>query len=232
MNKPLNHLACIMDGNRRWAKQRGLLAWHGHREGMEAVRTVIDFCLENAIRYVSLYTFSLENFKRSTIEKRYLFNYLAKQAESELPVFIKKGIRVRFVGDRSYFPESLRSVCDRVESDTSSGNHLLLNLLFCYGGQQELVSGIKGIVQDIKAGIICEEDVDEERINHYLWTGAIPAPDLIIRTGGVRRLSNFLLYQAAYSELYFLDCMWPDLSKEHLEKALSSFINIKRNFGV
>jgi len=231
MNKKLNHLACIMDGNRRWAKQRGLFAWYGHREGTEAVRTVIDFCLEKSIRYLSLYTFSLENFKRPAVEKRYLFNYLAKQSEKELPVFIKKGVRVRFVGDRSYFPESLRAMCARIEQGTAHGDRLLLNLLFCYGGQQELVAGIKDIIKDIKAGNLSEDDVNEERINQYLWTGAIPAPDLIIRTGGMQRLSNFLLYQAAYSELCFLDCMWPELSKEHLENAISSFGQSKRNFG-
>jgi len=232
MNKKINHLACIMDGNRRWAKKRGLFAWLGHREGMEAVRTVVNFCLEKNINYLSLYAFSLENFKRPSIEKKYLFNYLAEQAEEEVPLFIKKGVRVRFVGDRNYFPDSLRSVCARVEKETSNGKNLLLNLLFCYGAQQELVAGIKGLVKDVKAGKLSEEDITEERINDYLWMGAIPAPDLIIRTGGMQRLSNFLLYQSAYSELCFFECMWPDLSKDHLEKAISSFEGSKRNFGV
>lgn len=221
-----------MDGNRRWAKRHGLLAWYGHREGMEAVRTVIDFCLEKGIDYLSLYAFSLENFKRPTVEKWYLFNYLAKQAEEELPIFIEKGVCVRFVGDRDFFPKSLRPMCARIEKETAHCDCLYLNLLFCYGGQQELVAGIKDIVRDIKAGNLAEEDVTEERINHYLWTGAIPAPDLIIRTGGMQRLSNFLLYQAAYSELCFLDCMWPELSKEHLEKVIGSFGQCKRNYGV
>lgn len=221
-----------MDGNRRWAKKRGLLPWYGHREGMEAVRTVTDFCLEKQIRYLSLYTFSLENFKRPAVEKRYLFNYLSKQAEKELPLFIKKGVRVRFVGDRSQFPESLIPVCKRIEQQTAHCDKLQLNLLFCYGAQQELVAGIKDIARDIKLGKLAEDEITEESINRYLWMGQIPAPDLIIRTGNVCRMSNFLIYQAAYSELCFLDCMWPELSKEHLEKAISSFEQRERNFGV
>jgi len=221
-----------MDGNRRWAKKRGLRSWYGHREGMEAVRMVIDFCVEKQIRFLSLYTFSLENFKRPSIEKRYLFGYLSKQAEKELPFFIEKGVCVRFIGDRSQFPESIVPVCKRIEHQTAHCDRLYLNLLFCYGAQQELVAGIKSITRAIKAGELAEDEITEESINRYLWMGQIPAPDLIIRTGSVCRMSNFLLYQAAYSELCFLDCMWPELSKEHLEKATSSFVQCERNFGV
>lgn len=232
MKKKLNHLACIMDGNRRWAKQRGLLGWYGHHEGVKALKTVINFCLEEGINYLSLYTFSLENFKRSDTEKRYLFSYLARQAKKELPLFIEKGVRVRFVGDRNYFPQSLRSMCADIERETANGQYLLLNLLFCYGGRQELVAGIKDLIRDVKAENLSEKDITEEQLNDYLWMGAIPAPDLIIRTGGMQRLSNFLVYQSAYSELLFLECMWPDLSREQLEKAVSSFRKSKRNFGV
>lgn len=221
-----------MDGNRRWARKHGLLPWYGHREGMEAVRVVIDFCLKKKISYLSLYIFSLENFKRSEVEKKYLFNYCAKQAEKELGYFIEKGVCVHFIGDRSQFPQILLSVCKRIENQTAHCDHLYLNLLFCYGGRQELIAGIKHIVHDIKAGNLTEQEITEDNINTYLWTGAIPAPDLIIRTGGMKRLSNFLLYQSAYSELYFLDCMWPELTKDHLEEAIYSFTQCKRNFGI
>ena len=221
-----------MDGNRRWAKKRGLLPWYGHREGVEAVRTVVKFCLDYKIQYLSLYTFSLENFKRPEIEKKYLFSYLAKETEKELPNFIKNGVKVRFVGDRSQFPESLKATYDCMEKETAHCKNLILNLLFCYGGQQELVAGIKDIVRDVQIGKISADQLTETQLNQYLWLGDIPAPDLIIRTGGAQRLSNFLLYQAAYSELCFLDCMWPELSVEHLEKVVSSFTNCKRNFGV
>ncbi|TET06429.1 di-trans,poly-cis-decaprenylcistransferase [Candidatus Dependentiae bacterium] len=232
MNKEIIHLACIMDGNRRWAKRQGLLPWYGHREGMEAVRTVIDFCLEKQIRFLSLYTFSLENFKRPEPEKRYLFSYLAKQAEKEVDQFIAKGVQVHFIGDRTQFPESMRPVCELAERKTANCKRLCLNLLFCYGGRQELVASVKNIVHDVKAGKLTEDKITEELINQYLWTGSIPAPDLIIRTGGMRRLSNFLLYQAAYSELCFLDCMWPDMTKVDLENVLNSFKEYKRNFGI
>lgn len=220
-----------MDGNRRWAKKQGMRAWYGHRQGTEAVRTVVNFCLDQCIRYLSLYTFSLENFKRSALEKRYLFNLLVKQVEKELPVFMQKGIKVRFIGDRNFFPSSVHSTCERVEQKTVHCDCLYLNLLFCYGGQQELVAGIKDIAREVKSGNLSEEEITEEKLTHYLWTGAIPAPDLIIRTGGVQRLSNFLLYQAAYSELCFLDCLWPELSKVDLENVIDSFEKRKRNFG-
>lgn len=227
----MRHLACIMDGNRRWAQQHGLVPWQGHKKGIDTVRRIISFCLEKNISYLSLYVFSIENFSRSDEEKSFLFNILAHEAFSELSQLKEQGVRVRFIGDRELFPSHLRSLTDTVELETKSLSALHLNLLFCYGGRQELVTGIKKIVQDVKDGRILVDSICQEVVSRYLWTDGIPDPDIIVRSGGMQRLSNFLLYQAAYSELYFLDCFWPDIQKEHLEKIMKFFNQSKRNFG-
>ncbi len=220
-----------MDGNRRWAHKNGMPAVQGHQEGAQAVKRVIDFCLEKNISYLSLYTFSLENFKRSETEKNFLFDILAQEAANELDTLKNKKIRVRFIGDKTLFPAHLAPVCAKVEQETANFDALQINILFCYGARQEIVHGIKQVIRDIKAGVISEESLSEDSFKRYLWTDDMPDPDIIIRTGGAQRLSNFLLYQAAYSELYFLDCMWPDMHNEHLERMLLFFNQCKRNFG-
>jgi undecaprenyl diphosphate synthase len=220
-----------MDGNRRWAKNNGLPATHGHREGAQAVKRVIDFCLEKSIAYLSLYVFSTENFKRSETEKSFLFDILAQEAVNELDVFKQKNIRIRFVGDRTLFPVHLIPLCEKVERETADLKGLQINLLFCYGARQEIISGIKGVIEAVKQGALSLDMLSEESLKKYLWTDDMPDPDIIVRTGGAQRLSNFLLYQAAYSELYFLDCMWPDVHAEHLENMLLYFDQCKRNFG-
>lgn len=227
----MKHLACIMDGNRRWAKQHKLESLMGHRRGAESIQRVIDFCLNNGINYLSLYTFSIENFNRSKKECTYLFNLISTEAKNRLSDFIEHKIRVRFIGDRSLFPESVKPTINEVEVETKHFDTLQLNFLFCYGSRQEIIGGIKSLVKKIKEGLISEEDISEDVFSQQLWTADIPEPDLILRTGGVVRLSNFLLYQAAYSELCFLDCLWPDISEHHLQEALDHFNTSKRNFG-
>jgi len=230
--RQLKHLALIMDGNRRWAKKKGLALWKGHNAGAESIQCAIEFCFQQHIKYLSLYTFSIENFKRSEREKSYLFKLLIHQARKNIETFIEKKINVRFIGDRSLFPCEVLDAIHEIEEKTKNGTALFLNMLFCYGARQEIVGGIKSLIKKIKAGVIKEEDVSEKTFSECLWTHGIPEPDLIIRTGGARRLSNFLLYQSAYSELYFLDCYWPELTEEHLLKAIYSFKNCQRNFGV
>ncbi|HZW61388.1 MAG TPA: polyprenyl diphosphate synthase [Candidatus Babeliales bacterium] len=227
----MKHLACIMDGNRRWAKQKGWRSYQGHREGVEAVKRVAQFCLDRNIPYLSLYTFSIENFNRSEQEKEFLFNLIIDGAQQSLEEFLKQGIRIRFIGDRSLFPASVLSTCQLLEQQTAHLTKLNLNFLFCYGARQEIVGGIKTLVRKVMEGIISEDEISPELFRECLWTKDIPEPDLIIRTGNVKRLSNFLLYQAAYSEFYFLDCLWPELTTEHLEAALTSYNNCQRNFG-
>ncbi len=227
----IEHLACIMDGNRRWAKKKGWMPWYGHKEGIEAAKRVIQFCIKNNISYLSLYTFSIENFKRPADEIKYLFNNIVNEASSIIKEFKENGVRARFIGDRLWFPETIQATCDKIEQETVDCNILYLNLLFCYGARQEIVNAVKTIIEEIKQGQRTEKDLTPDLFSCYLWTADMPDPDLIIRTGGAKRLSNFLLYQAAYSELYFLDCLWPDITESHLEKAVSFFYQSKRNFG-
>lgn len=228
----LRHLALVMDGNRRWARSKGLLSWKGHEQGVEAAGRAIDFCLKKGIRYLSLYTFSIENFRRAPQELTFLFELMTLEAERGLDRLIEKGVRIRFIGDRSLFPAQLLPTIDKVEKATQHMQVLDLTLLFCYGAQQEIVSGIKQFISRMKEGSIREAELSEESFKQFLWTKGIPEPDIIVRTGGKKRLSNFLLYQAAYSELFFLDCLWPDLDASHLEKAVLYLQDEQRNFGV
>lgn len=220
-----------MDGNRRWAQKKSRVPWYGHQEGVEAIKRVIQFCLEQHISYLSLYTFSLENFKRSAVEKKFLFSLLVKEAERGIDEFVNNQIRVQFVGDRSLFPPEVIPACRIIEEKTAHLNKLHLNFLFCYGSRQEIVTSIKAMISDVQEGKLHAEEITEDLFQSYLWTGDMPEPDLIIRTGGFKRLSNFLLYQAAYSEFCFLDCLWPELTTEHLQQAVNNFIECRRNFG-
>jgi undecaprenyl diphosphate synthase len=220
-----------MDGNRRWAKKQGLAAAYGHRQGVEAVKCAVDFCLKKNIPHLSLYTFSIENHQRSTQEKNYLFELMISEATKAVDEFIAQNIKVRFVGDRALFPPHLIALCENIESKTAAGTALQFNILFYYGGRQEIVRSIKEIVHQVRIGALTEDAITEDTVNTYLWMGNVPEPDLIIRTGGFKRLSNFLLYQAAYSELYFLDCLWPEITAKHLEEAFSYYTAGRRNFG-
>lgn len=220
-----------MDGNRRWAMKKGLLSSFGHKKGLEAVKTVVDFCLEKKIAYLSLYTFSIENLKRSATEQQYLFEVLALEALQELEYFKKKNINIRFIGDRSLFPKSVKPVCETIEKETKDYSGLYLIFLLCYGSRQEIVDTTKRIAAKIKKGDLQEADITPEVFTRFLWTAELPNPDLIIRTGGHHRLSNFLLFQAAYSELYFLDCLWPDISSQDLEMAVTYFDDCQKNCG-
>lgn len=227
----IQHLACVMDGNRRWATSRGLPTLFGHKEGVTAIKTVVTFCLEKAIPHLSLYTFSLENFKRSAQEKSYLFNLIASSIDEFTDELVHQGVRIYFVGDRSLFPSSIRGACETIEQRTACGKNLHVNILFCYGGKQEIVSSVKKIAHQVASGTLLPDAITEKDIQNNLWMPLIPDPDLIIRSGAVRRMSNFLMFQSAYSELIFFDCMWPDMTKELFEQALQEFIRRQRRFG-
>jgi len=223
----ITHLACVMDGNRRWATRQGLLSWSGHRAGAEKVEVAVNFCLQYQIPFLSLYTFSLENFKRSEQERSYLFDLVMQQAESYVPRFIEKGVKIRFVGDLSLFPESVQKVCKKVEEQTANGINLQVNFLFGYGARQEILSAVQACAQKLMAG----EQITKEMFESCLWTVGTPDPDLILRTGGVERLSNFLLYQSAYTEIRFLDTLWPDLTHEQILQAVTSAVQAQKNVG-
>ena len=197
----MKHLACIMSGNRRWAQQRGLTSSFGYHEGIKSIRRAITFCIERSIKHLSLYTFSLENFRRPDAQKQFLFDLLVQEAQKQVSGFKKDGIRIRFIGDRSKFPAHVIESCNYTEQETAGGERLQINLLFCYGGQQELVSGIKKMLSDVRRGKLSEDSIDQETISEYLWTNGIPDPDLVFRPDGDHRWSGFFLYRSAYSEL-------------------------------
>ena len=220
-----------MDGNRRWALKQGFASWFGHKKGLDAVQRVIDFCLEKNITYLSLYAFSIENLQRSAEEQKYLFEVLAQEALQDIAKFKRKNVCVKFVGDRTLFPLNMKSVCEKAEYETLAGTALQVNFLLCYGGRQEIVDAAKRIAIEVKQGNLSVDNITTDTFEKSLWTGDMPSPDLIIRTGGQQRLSNFLLFQCAYSEFYFLDCLWPDISSPQLESAFTYFNECRKNFG-
>lgn len=229
----IQHMSIIMDGNRRWARERGLENWQGHHAGMERIKLAIEFALEHHIPHLSLWTFALQNFVRSAKELNYLFNVLAQEfAQREAQNLINAGIQVRFIGDRSAFPAQLISLIEDIEEKSKGGTKLKLYLLFCYSGREEIIHACKEIARLVQAGGCPADAINQELFTQHLWTAGIPDPDLIIRTGkDNNRLSNFMQYQSAFSELYFLDCYWPDITKKQLEDALVFFTRCKRNFG-
>jgi len=227
----ISHIACIMDGNRRWAHKRALPAFVGHREGVKTIEKIVKYCLDHSIKHLSLYTFSIENFSRSDEEKNFLFDLVAEQAEKQLVRFLKEGVRVYFVGDHSLFPDRIKDICESLERKTADQEKLVVNFLFCYGGQQEIVAACKKCMRKVRGGSLKEEDFNVEVLQRNLWSSHSPPPELIVRTGGVKRLSNFLLYQAAYSELFFTDTYWPAFLPEELDNIIKEYNRIKRNFG-
>jgi len=229
----LNHVGIIMDGNRRWAKQQGLNPQCGHKKGCDPLRYSIELCLERSIPYLTVYAFSLENFKRSKEELDYLFGVIAKELVStDLMKLYDRGVRVRFYGDRAQFPDQLVSLIAEVEEKTKNNTIMQLGILVCYGGLQEITAATKKIAADVASGKIAIENITDALFETYLWTAGLPSPDLIIRTGGAKRLSNFLVYKNAYSEILFVDDFWPAMSKERLGKILDEFNKVERRYGV
>ena len=226
----MQHLAIIPDGNRRWAKENKLAALLGHERGVENFKMTLQFCLKKHIPFVSFYTFSLENFRRKDSEKNNLFSMLHKILLKNLPDFLAQNIRVKLVGDRSFFPEAFKADLEHIEQATENCKALTVSLLFCYGATAEIANATKQIAQLVKDGKINVDDINEETVSNALKT-TTPPPDVILRTSGIKRLSNFLLFQAAYSEFMFLDEYWPAITEAHLERCLQDFHAIKRNFG-
>jgi len=221
-----------MDGNRRWARKRSLHTLLGHREGIKPAKIAMRFCIENKIAYLSLYTLSIENFfNRPTEEVGYLFDLVENELAKELDEFVANNIRIRFLGDWSLYPSNIAVICKNIEQQTAHCVALNLNLLLCYGARQEMVNATKSVQRAVASGTLNIEDLTVDTFKNYLWTAGMPDPDMVVRTGGVHRTSNFLLYQSAYSEFYFIDALWPDLTEEHLKQAVAYFNQCKRNFG-
>ena len=237
----IQHLAAVMDGNRRWAQQRGLANFLGHRNGIQPIREVIEVCLNHKIKYLSLYALSTENLKRGTEEVNFLIDLIIEGLNKHLPEFLANGVKVKFLGDRSYLPTDklsaekiaqVNQICDQVESATAHLGQLNLNFLFCYGAQQEILAATKKIAARVASGELKLANITAQELENCLWTAGIPAPDLIIRPGNRPCMSNFLLYQGAYSELYYTETLWPAMRQADFELALVEFGQRRRSWGL
>ncbi|MDU1890149.1 MAG: isoprenyl transferase [Dysgonomonas sp.] len=225
------HIAIIMDGNGRWAKRQNMDRTEGHKEGVSAVRRAIEGASKVGISYLTLYTFSTENWKRPEEEVRALMTLMIQAVANETPDLIKNNIRVKVIGDIERLPSETKKALDHCLNETSVCTGPTVILALSYSSKWELTKATKDIVSDVKSGKIKESDINEELIPQYLSTKDIPDPDILVRTGGELRISNFLLWQIAYSEFYFTDELWPDFNEESLYKAIYEYQNRERRFG-
>lgn len=223
------HIAIIMDGNGRWAKLRGEDRSRGHVEGVETVRRIVTESVKLGVKYLTLYTFSTENWNRPQAEVAALMGLLFENLKDE--IFMKNNVGFRVVGDMDRMPKEVRDRIDWLEQTTSVNTGMTLVLALSYSSRWELTRAARLIAEDVASGVLKPEDVNETSINSRLVTNFMPDPDLLIRTGGEVRLSNYLLWQAAYSELYFCDTLWPDFTEEELSKAILTFQGKERRYG-
>ena len=221
---PIKHVAIIMDGNGRWGITHKGSRNLGHREGLNTIEVVIEECIKEKIKYLTLYAFSTENWKRPKKEINYLFNLLENFLLKKIDELIKKNIKLRFIGELNKLPSTLKNLIKLSEKKTSQNTTIQVNVALNYGSKNELINALKIIN---KKNI----SINEKNINKNLFTNDIPNPDLMIRTGNTQRLSNFMLWQLAYTEIFFQKKLWPDFKKKDFRKILSKFIIIKRNFG-
>jgi len=225
------HVAIIMDGNGRWAKAKGKPRAFGHEAGFRAVRSIVEACARLEIPYLTLYAFSTENWFRPKKEVDILMRILLSALKSELETMQKNNIKLQTVGGISTLPGVILEELERVVEQTSQNTGMVLTLALSYGGREELVSMAKVLAEKVKNGLIHEQDIDESVVNEHLYTAEMPDVDLLIRTSGEMRISNFLLWQSAYAELYFTERYWPDFREEHLLEALTDYQNRERRFG-
>jgi undecaprenyl diphosphate synthase len=225
------HVAIIMDGNGRWAKERRLPRTLGHREGMKAVREVVEGCLQAGIEVLTLYAFSEENWRRPAIEIGALMGLLEEYIARETAELRRQGVTVQVIGDLNRLPAAKREAVDQLVAGTRGGTQLQLNLAISYSSRAEIARAARRLAEDVLHGRLALEDVDEEALGLRLYTAGLPDPDLLIRTSGELRISNFLLWQLAYTELYITPVLWPDFDRRHLFEAVLDFQGRERRFG-
>ncbi len=225
------HVAIIMDGNGRWAQHRGLPRSAGHRAGLDRVRDAVEFCAANGVKYLTLFAFSTENWRRPTEEVEYLMKLFEEALKKEIAKLHENGIRIRFIGLREEVSPSLQQLMTESERLTKNNQTLVLNIAINYGGRSELVTAARRIAEKALQGELQPQQITEEQISKHLFTAGQPDPDLLIKPGGELRISNFLIWQMAYTEFYFSELMWPDFKNDELYKAFRDYSQRKRRFG-
>lgn len=225
------HVAIVMDGNGRWAARQGKPRSHGHQAGSDALRRAVEAVARHDISWLTVYAFSSENWRRPPMEVKQLLELFMRALTREVRDLDENGVRLRFIGDRSAFNRALRDGMRRAELRTQHNRRLNLNVAVNYGGRADLIQAARRLAESAQAGQLSPEQIDESVLDRHLALGDGPPPDLLIRTGGEKRLSNFLLWQLAYTELYFTDVLWPDFDAEHVTEALHDFAGRDRRFG-
>ncbi len=225
------HLAIIMDGNGRWAKKKGMLRVFGHENGTKAVRETVESCAKMGIENLTLYAFSTENWNRPKLEVDTLMKLLVSSLKKELPTLQDNNIKLNTIGNTSQLPDSARKQLSEVIELTKNNSRMTLTLALSYGSREEIVSAVKAISEKIKTNNLEISDISESTINQHLYTNNLPDVDLVIRTSGEQRISNFLLWQVAYAEFYYTDILWPDFREKDLHEAIISYQKRERRFG-
>ncbi len=230
-SEPPVHVAIIMDGNGRWAQAQGLPRAIGHRHGADAVKTVVQSAAEMGVRYLTLYGFSSENWKRPAAEISDLMGLLRYYLRSEVAYLHENEIRLRVIGDRQRLDSDIVSLIEEAERRTEDNRALTLVIALSYGGREEITAATRRVAEAVAAGTLRPEEIDESTVSQHLFTADIPDPDVLIRTSGEQRISNFLLWQSAYTEFIFVDTLWPDFSRKDFEESIREYHRRERRYG-
>jgi undecaprenyl diphosphate synthase len=232
LQKLPGHIAIIMDGNGRWAQQHAMGRIAGHKKGAEAVRLTVRACREIGIKVLTLYAFSTENWLRPSGEVKALMRLLEEYLRSEIQEMLENGIRLTTIGDTEALKKPIKTILKETIAKTAHNHDMILNLALNYGGRDEIVGAVQDLLNDIRRGTLAEQEVTKDLFSRYLDTAGLPDPDLLIRTSGEYRISNFLLWQSAYTEFYFTDVLWPDFNRDELFRAITEYQRRERRFGL
>ena len=232
LQKLPGHIAIIMDGNGRWAQQHAMGRIAGHKKGAEAVRLTVRACREIGIKVLTLYAFSTENWLRPSGEVKALMRLLEEYLRSEIQEMLENGIRLTTIGDTEALKKPMKTILKETIAKTAHNHDMILNLALNYGGRDEIVGAVQDLLNDIRRGTLADQDVTKDLFSRYLDTTGLPDPDLLIRTSGEYRISNFLLWQSAYTEFYFTDVLWPDFNRDELFRAITEYQRRERRFGL
>ncbi|MBR1982662.1 MAG: isoprenyl transferase [Akkermansia sp.] len=231
MSQVPEHIAIIMDGNGRWAKQKGILRAKGHEEGGRSVQRVLDLCREHGVKWLTLYAFSTENWGRSALEVGALMHLLDKYLKERTPEMMEKNVRLHAIGELHMLPENCRRQLQASIDATKENTGVNLVLALSYGSRQEITAAVRSLAEQVKAGSLQPEDITPESITSRLYTAGMPDPDLLIRTSGEMRISNYLLWQISYAEIFVTDVLWPDFGRKEFEEALAEYARRERRYG-